>query len=93
MPALRQIPTSGRVVKFDEVIDALQELNGNADDIDRTEEPRRSRAGRTAAVIPRRVRLEAVFGIELSPAAIIVSPLDSKSRSPKSSSSIAHSGC
>jgi hypothetical protein len=44
-PGLRQIPASGRVVKFDEVIDALQELDGNADDIDRMEKPRRSRAG------------------------------------------------
>ena len=33
MPALRQILGSGHVVKFDEVIDALQELDGKADDI------------------------------------------------------------
>ncbi len=41
MPALRQIPASGRVVKFDEVIDALPELDGKAGDIG-MEEPQRS---------------------------------------------------
>ncbi len=40
MPALRQILGSGHVVKFDEVIDALQELDGKADDVG-MEEPRR----------------------------------------------------
>ena len=44
MPALRQIPASGHVVKFDEVIDALQELDGKADDIG-MEEPRRRHRG------------------------------------------------
>jgi hypothetical protein len=44
MPALRQIPASGRVVKFDEVIDALQELDGKAGDIG-MEEPRRRHRG------------------------------------------------
>ena len=43
MPALRQIPASGRVVKFDEVIDALQELDGNAGDIGMEEPQRRHR--------------------------------------------------
>ncbi|MEH2483671.1 hypothetical protein V1282_007028 [Nitrobacteraceae bacterium AZCC 2146] len=45
MPALRQILGSGRVVKFDEVIDALQELDGNANDIGGTEKPQRWRRG------------------------------------------------
>ena len=44
MPALRQIPASGRVVKFDEVIDALQELDGKAGDVG-MEEPRRRHRG------------------------------------------------
>ena len=44
MPALRQIPASGRVVKFDEVIDALQELDGKAGDIG-IEEPQRRHRG------------------------------------------------
>ena len=44
MPALRQILGSGHVVKFDEVIDALQELDGKADDIG-MEEPRRRHHG------------------------------------------------
>jgi hypothetical protein len=44
-PALRQIPGSGRVVRFDEVIDALQELDGKADDIGRMEQPPRRRRG------------------------------------------------
>ncbi len=44
MPALRQILGSGHVVKFDEVIDALQELDGKADDIG-MEEPRRRHRG------------------------------------------------
>jgi len=44
MPALRQIPASGHVVKFDEVIDALQELDGKAGDIG-MEEPRRRHRG------------------------------------------------
>jgi hypothetical protein len=44
MPAVRQIPASGRVVKFDEVIDALQELDGKAGDIG-MEEPRRRHRG------------------------------------------------
>ena len=43
MPALRQIPASGRVVKFDEVIDALQELDGKAGDIGMEEPQRRYR--------------------------------------------------
>jgi hypothetical protein len=43
MPALRQIPASGRVVKFDEVIDALQELDGKAGDIGMEEPQRRHR--------------------------------------------------
>jgi hypothetical protein len=43
MPALRQIPASGRVVKFDEVIDALQELDGQAGDIGMEEPQRRHR--------------------------------------------------
>jgi hypothetical protein len=48
---------------------------------------------RIAAAIPRRARAEPVFGTDLSPAAIIVFlPLDGKSRSPKSSSLIAHPG-
>jgi len=42
-PALRQIPGSGHVVRFDEVIDALQELDGKADDTGRIEEPQRKR--------------------------------------------------
>ena len=45
MPALRQILGSGHVVKFDEVIDALQELDGKADDIDRMEKPQLRRRG------------------------------------------------
>ena len=45
MPALRQILGSGHVVKFDEVIDALQELDGKADDIGGMEKPQRSRRG------------------------------------------------
>src|SRR5258705_11310122 len=45
MPALRQIPASGRVVKFDEVIDALQELDGKANDIGGMEKPQRRRRG------------------------------------------------
>ena len=45
MPALRQILGSGRVVKFDEVIDALQELDGKADDIGGMEKPQRRRRG------------------------------------------------
>jgi hypothetical protein len=45
MPALRQILGSGRVVKFDEVIDALQELDGKANDIGGTEKPQRRRRG------------------------------------------------
>ena len=44
-PALRQIPGSGHVVRFDEVIDALQELDGKADDIGRIGEPQRKRRG------------------------------------------------
>src|SRR5258707_4189033 len=40
MPALWQILGSGHVVKFDEVIDALQELDGKAGDVG-VEEPRR----------------------------------------------------
>ena len=43
MPALRQILGSGYVVKFDEVIDALQELDGKANDIGGTEKPQRRR--------------------------------------------------
>jgi hypothetical protein len=43
MPALRQIPASGRVVKFDEVIDGLQELDGKAGDIGMEEPQRRHR--------------------------------------------------
>ena len=43
MPALRQILGSGHVVKFDEVIDALQELDGKADDIGMEEPQRRHR--------------------------------------------------
>src|SRR5258706_4163594 len=44
-PELRQIPASGRVVKFDEVIDALQDLDGKANDIGGMEEPPRKRRG------------------------------------------------
>jgi hypothetical protein len=44
MPALRQILGSGHIVKFDEVIDALQELDGKAGDIG-MEEPRRRHRG------------------------------------------------
>ena len=44
MPALRQILGSGHVVKFDEVIDALQELDGKAGDMG-MEEPRRRHRG------------------------------------------------
>ena len=44
MPALREFLGSGHAVKFDEVIDALQELDGKADDIG-MEEPRRRRRG------------------------------------------------
>jgi hypothetical protein len=40
VPTLRQIPASGRVVKFDEVIDALQELDGKAGDIGMEESQR-----------------------------------------------------
>jgi hypothetical protein len=43
-PELRQIPASGRVVKFDEVIDALQELDGKAN-IGGMEKPQRRRRG------------------------------------------------
>jgi hypothetical protein len=43
MPALRQILGSGHVVKFDEVIDALQELDGKAGDICMEEPQRRHR--------------------------------------------------
>src|SRR5258707_7336603 len=43
MPALRQILGSGHVVKFDEVIDALQELDGKADDIGGMEKTQRRR--------------------------------------------------
>src|SRR5258708_36559802 len=39
MPALRQILGSGHAVKFDEVIDALQELDGKANDIGGTAKP------------------------------------------------------
>jgi hypothetical protein len=89
MPALRQILGSGHVVKFDEVIDALQARPA-------TWAWRNRGAGtvaRIAAAIPRRARAEPVFGTDLSPAAIIVFlPLDGKSRSPKSSSLIAHPG-
>lgn len=42
-PALRQVPGSGHVVRFDEVIDALQELDGKADDTGSIEEPQRKR--------------------------------------------------
>ena len=45
MPALRQILGSGHAVKFDEVIDALQELDGKANDIGGTEKPQRRRRG------------------------------------------------
>src|SRR5258707_3150499 len=45
MPALRQILGSGHVVKFDEVIDALQELDGKADDIGGMEKTQRKRRG------------------------------------------------
>jgi hypothetical protein len=45
MPALRQILGSGHIVKFDEVIDALQELDGKANDIGGTEKPQRRRRG------------------------------------------------
>jgi hypothetical protein len=44
MPALRQILGSGHIVKFDEVIDALQELDGKADDIG-VEGPQRTHRG------------------------------------------------
>ena len=44
-PELRQIPASGRVVKFDEVIDALQELDGKANEIGGMEKPQRRRRG------------------------------------------------
>jgi hypothetical protein len=44
-PAVRQIPGSGHVVWFDEVIDALQALDGKADDTGRIEEPQRRRRG------------------------------------------------
>ncbi|SHL73006.1 hypothetical protein SAMN05444159_6667 [Bradyrhizobium lablabi] len=43
-PALRQLPVSGRVVKFDEIIDALRELDGEADDIGGMKPQRRRRA-------------------------------------------------
>src|SRR3982074_3502097 len=43
-------------------------------------------------VIPRRVRTGVAFGSEPSSASIIISPLDGKRRSPKSSSPIAPSG-
>jgi hypothetical protein len=43
-PALRQLPVSGRVVKFDEIIDALQELDGEAGDIGGMKPRRRRRA-------------------------------------------------
>jgi hypothetical protein len=45
MPALRQILGSSHIVKFDEVIDALQELDGKADDIGGMEKPQRRRRG------------------------------------------------
>src|SRR5260370_4593814 len=44
MPALRQLLGSGHVVKFDEVIDAFQELDAKADDIGMEEPRRRHRA-------------------------------------------------
>lgn len=43
MPALRQILGLGHIVKFDEVIDALQELDGKAGDIGMEEPQRRHR--------------------------------------------------
>jgi hypothetical protein len=45
MPALRHILGSGHIVKFDEVIDALQELDGKADDIGGMEKPQRRSRG------------------------------------------------
>jgi hypothetical protein len=39
MPALRQILGSGHIVKLGEVIDALQELDGKADDVGGMEKP------------------------------------------------------
>src|SRR5260370_26347211 len=55
-PELRQIPASGRVVKFDEVIDALQELDGKANDIGGTEKPQPRRRGPDRGGNPRRGR-------------------------------------
>src|SRR5258708_4418255 len=45
MPALRQILGSGQVVKFDDMIDALQELDGKADEIGGMEKPQRTHPG------------------------------------------------
>jgi len=90
MPALRQILGSGHVVKFDEVIDALQELDGKAGDIGGIEKPQRRRRGPDRGGNPE----EGAGGKRL----LVLSrrdhrsPLDSKSRLPKSCSPIAHPG-
>jgi hypothetical protein len=46
MPALREIPGSGCVVRFDDVIDALRELDGKPDDFGGVEGTRRGRRDR-----------------------------------------------
>jgi hypothetical protein len=46
MPALRQMPGSGCVVRFDDVIDALRDLDGKPDDIGGVERGQRRRRDR-----------------------------------------------
>src|SRR5258706_8872734 len=67
MPALRQILGSGHVVKFDEVIDALQELDGKANDIGGMEKPQRRRRGPDRggkASLPLRERNPRAFNVQ-----------------------------
>ena len=43
MPALRQTPGSGCIVRFDDVIDALRELDGKPDSVEGIQRRRRDR--------------------------------------------------
>ena len=43
MPALRQMPDSGCIVRFDDVIDALRELDGKPDSVEGIQRRRRDR--------------------------------------------------
>jgi hypothetical protein len=43
MPALRQMPGSGCIVRFDDVIDALRELDGKPDSVEGIQRRRRDR--------------------------------------------------